>query len=249
MDSRVDIVGGLPLSVGFGVGAIIDRLFSSRRLGEWKTDASIKTCAGDVAAYLTEKGWVVLDERRRRYIRSVPLWTYFLDPFHFTSDGRKFVLRSNWDEVYVIEISAGGVRWSVRPSNREECLKFDGMRLLLSELHNEYFEIAGKRTTREKSESLYVDAWLTLGKEADPAWLEWMPVCVNPNEAIAWANLGIGPETIARWLSLKLGLVEAQKWLEIGASIKDAEAWIGAGWTTSEAIRKIKSLLNSNNCP
>lgn len=235
------------MSVGFGVGAIVDRLFSSRRLGEWKTDASLKTCASDVAAYLTEKGWVVLDERRRRFIRSVPLWAYFLDPFHFTSDGRKFVLRSNWDEVYIVEIKAGGVRWSVRSSMREECLKLDGMRLLLYELHNEYFEISRKRTTREKSASLYVDAWLTLGKEVDAAWLEWVLVCENPNEAIAWANLGIGPETIARWLALNLGLADAMKWSEVGASIEDAEAWIGAGWTTSESIRKIKRQLNSDN--
>ena len=53
------------MSVGFGVGAIIDRLFSSRRLGEWKKDATLRTCADDLAAYLTEKGWIVVDERRR----------------------------------------------------------------------------------------------------------------------------------------------------------------------------------------
>jgi hypothetical protein len=238
--------GRLPLSVGFGVAAIIDRLFSSRRLGEWKPDASLKAVADDLAAYLNEKGWVVVDERRRRFIRSVPLWAKFLDPLLFTSDGRNFVLRSNWDEIYVVEIKAGGVRWSVRPSTREECVKYDGMKSLLSELYNEYFEISVNLTNRAKSEKQYVEEWASHfdGKDVDKAWLQWMRVCASPNEAFAWADLNFGPESIGRWLALGIGITGVQEWLQVGASVEDAEGFIRLGWTSSEAGRSIKRRLN-----
>ena len=231
-----------PTYKGGGGGQLPDvhRLFTNRRLGEWKEDASVRDCADDLAAFLTEKGWVVVDEVRRRFIRSVPFWERFVDPFCFSSDGRKLVIRTNWEAPFVVEIRPGGVRWSVRPTKREECMKFEGIRLFLAELHAEYFELLSKRTNRKKSEARYVTEWMSIGKDVDREWLSWMLVCSSPKEAFAWAALGMGPDEIRRWLALGIGLADARAWVKLGGLVGDAEDWINAGWTSSKAIERIR---------
>lgn len=228
------------MSGNFGRSSIIDRLFSSRRLGEWKHGESVRACADDLAAYLTEKGWVVTDGRRRRFIRSVPFWEQFLDPFLFTSDGRKLVMKSSWDESFVVEIMPMGVRWSARPSSKVECMKFEGFNLLLSELHAEYREMTANCASRMESAKEYEYQWASIGKDADKEWLEWMRVCASPNEAFEWASLGAGPESICGWLALGIDLSGAREWINHGVSLRDAEDWIEAGWTPGEAIKRIK---------
>ena len=223
--------GGLPL---------VHRLFSSRRLGEWKNDASVLVCAEDLAAFLTAKGWVVVNERRRRFIRSVPFWEQFHDSFCFSSDGRKLVMRTDWNTTFVVEIAPGATRWSVRPSSKDECIKFEGMGLYLAELHAEYFDSFPNRVDRSKSESKYVAEWMSIGKDVDKGWIPWMRVCASPKEAIAWAELGFGPETICRWLAIGVGVSGAREWLAVGGNIGDAEDWIEAGWTSRGALRRIR---------
>jgi len=199
-----------------GINAAVERVGDGKRFQEWQLNQTARETSLELAKYFEVKNWARMTPERYTYLLGTDSWEQHFDPFTGTSDGRKIVIRGEWDDSFVVEVSKNNDSWRTRATSYEECEQNAGWKFAMPLFFKEFKRNRSLQVTNPVTYEEYLSDWLS---EGTMYLKEWAP-----------------------WMRSVRSRTEANSWLSIGALPTDAIKWIQSGWSTTDAVKHIELL-------
>lgn len=199
-----------------GVNAAVERVGDGKRFQEWQLNRTARETSLELAKFFEVKNWARMTPERYSYLLGTDSWEQHFDPFTGTSDGRKIVIRGEWVDAYVVEVSEKNDTWRTRATSYEECEHNTGWKFAMPLLFKEFKKNTSLQIMNPVTYEEYLSDWLSEGTMYLKEWAHWM-CCFRSR-------------------------TEANSWLSIGALPTDAIKWIQSGWNASDAAKHIEFL-------
>lgn len=213
-----------------GVNAAVERVGDGKRFQEWHLNQTACETSSELAKFFEVKNWASMTPERYSYLLGTDSWERHFDPFTGTSDGRKIVIRGEWVDSYVVEVSKKNDRWRSRATSFEECEHNTGWKFAMPLFFQEFKRNSSKQLSNSVSYDEYCTEWLSEGTVYLKEWAQWMRCVRSRTEANSWLRMGALP-------------TDAIKWTKSGGNASDAIKhieWLAAQEALLAAQEKLK---------